>query len=75
MPAPGSVWPKVLEGTSVFVNGVAAPIGYVSDRQINAQIPFETTPGAATVTVVVGNRVLPPVEISVSKTFTVRSQQ
>jgi hypothetical protein len=75
MPAPGSVWPKVLEGTSVFVNGVAAPIGYVSDTQINAQIPFETKPGMATVNVVVGNRVLPPVEISVSKTFTVRSQQ
>ncbi|MGD0133594.1 MAG: IPT/TIG domain-containing protein [Bryobacteraceae bacterium] len=75
MPAPSSVWPKVLEGTSVFVNGVAAPIGYVSDTQINAQIPFETKPGVATLTVVVGDRVLPPVEISVSKTFTIRSQE
>jgi hypothetical protein len=58
-------WPDVLEATSVFINGLAAPIGYVSPTQINAQVPAETIPGQATVTVVVGDRVLPPIELTV----------
>jgi hypothetical protein len=70
-----AAWPKVLGGTSVFVNGVAAPLGYVGPTQINAQVPFDTEAGPATVTVVVGNRVLPPVEMTVSKRFRVRSQE
>ena len=36
--ASGAPWPKVLAGTSVFVNGVAAPLGYAGPTQINAQI-------------------------------------
>ena len=51
--ASSSPWPKVLENTSVFVNGTAAPLAYVSPTQINAQIPNDTKPGQATVTVVV----------------------
>lgn len=34
-----------LGGTSVVIGGVAAPLYYVSPGQINAQIPFELTPG------------------------------
>lgn len=43
-----------LNGTSVTVNGVPAPLYYVSPNQINAQIPFETQPGNASVTVTAG---------------------
>ena len=41
------------------------PLAYVSPTQINAQIPSETQPGQATVTVVAGDRVLPPIELTV----------
>jgi outer membrane protein assembly factor BamB len=59
-------WPPVLEATSVFINGIAAPIGYVSPTQINAQVPTGTIPGQATVTVVVGDRVLAPIELTIT---------
>jgi hypothetical protein len=65
--ASSSPWPKVLELTSVFINGIAAPLAYVSPTQINAQVPPETKPGQATVTVVVGDRVLPPIELTIRK--------
>jgi outer membrane protein assembly factor BamB len=58
-------WPEVLENTSVFIDGVAVPLGYVSPTQINAQVPLRTALGNATVTVVAGSRVLPPVELTV----------
>jgi len=63
--ASSSPWPRVLEGTSVFINGVAAALSYVSPTQVNAQVPIETEPGLATVTVVCGARVLPPVELTI----------
>jgi hypothetical protein len=65
VPASGLPWPQVLEDTSVFVNGVAAPLAYVSPTQINAQVPYDTEPGQAIVTVVAGGRVLPPIELTV----------
>ena len=34
-----------LAGTSLLIGGIAAPLYYVSPNQINAQIPFELTPG------------------------------
>jgi uncharacterized protein (TIGR03437 family) len=58
-------WRKVLLDTSVFINGVAAPLAYVSPTQINAQIPYETPAGQATLNVVAGNRVLTPIELTV----------
>jgi len=58
-------WFKILDLTSVFINGIAAPLGYVSPTQINAQVPYEIKPGQATVTVVIGDRILPPVELTV----------
>jgi uncharacterized protein (TIGR03437 family) len=39
--------PLVLSGVSVTVNGVAAPLWFVSPTQINLQIPYETTAGVA----------------------------
>ena len=38
--APGA-WPKTLGGVTVFVNGFAAPIQFVSPGQINVQVPWE----------------------------------
>jgi hypothetical protein len=66
MPASGLPWPKVLEDTSVFLNGVAVPLAFVSPTQINAQVPYGTEPGQATITVVAGGRILPPIELTVS---------
>ena len=40
-----------LAGSSVTVDGVRAPLLYASPLQINAQAPFETPPGNATVMV------------------------
>jgi uncharacterized protein (TIGR03437 family) len=47
------------------VNGVPAPLGYVSSSQINAQIPYETHAGSATITVLASGHVLPPKQITV----------
>ncbi len=43
--------PVDLRGTSVTVDGVAAPLFYASASQINAQVPFETQPGLTAVIV------------------------
>ena len=43
--------PTKLGGVSVTVNGVPAPISYVSPTQINFQVPWSTRTGSATVTV------------------------
>src|SRR5437773_11943920 len=44
--------PATLGGVSVLVNGtLAAPLFYVSPTQISAQLPYETPPGAATLSV------------------------
>jgi uncharacterized protein (TIGR03437 family) len=37
--------PTSLNGASVIIGGVRAPLYFVSPGQINAQIPFELTPG------------------------------
>jgi uncharacterized protein (TIGR03437 family) len=39
--------PLTMAGASVTVNGVAAPLLYVSPTQLNIQIPYETTTGTA----------------------------
>jgi uncharacterized protein (TIGR03437 family) len=44
---------------------VPSPIFYVSPTQVNAQIPYEVSPGAATVTVSVGANLLPPVPLTI----------
>jgi outer membrane protein assembly factor BamB len=69
-----SPWPKVLETTSVFINAEAAPLGYVSPTQINVQIPNDILPGQSTVTVVVGDRVLPPVELTIKNAAHIKGE-
>jgi uncharacterized protein (TIGR03437 family) len=53
--------PTTMAGTRVLVNGQAAPLYFVSPGQINFQIPYEASGGAASIQVerggVAGNRV------------------
>lgn len=50
----GTNYPTTLGGATVTVNNEAAPLTYVSPTQINAQMPWDVTPGMATVVVKVG---------------------
>ncbi|MGH7751186.1 MAG: hypothetical protein ACREN5_00080, partial [Gemmatimonadales bacterium] len=43
--------PTTLEGVSVTVNGVAAPLFFVSANQVNIQVPFGLTGNTATIVV------------------------
>jgi uncharacterized protein (TIGR03437 family) len=43
--------PQYLQGFEATVNGVTASLYYVSPNQVNLQIPYETQPGDATLTV------------------------
>ena len=43
--------PQYLAGFEAAVNGVTAPLYYVSPGQVNLQIPYETQPGPAALTV------------------------
>jgi uncharacterized protein (TIGR03437 family) len=63
--APDVPLPTVLEGTSLRVYGVPSPIYYVSPTQVNAQIPYEVSPGVATVTLSVGANLLPPMALTI----------
>jgi uncharacterized protein (TIGR03437 family) len=49
--------PLTLVGTSATVNGVAAPLWFVSPNQINLQIPYETAAGTAVLGVMNGGKV------------------
>jgi uncharacterized protein (TIGR03437 family) len=53
--ASGTPLPLSLGGTSVTINGVAAPLLFVSPTQINAQAPYEIGPGRASLIVQAGN--------------------
>ncbi|MCP5118289.1 MAG: hypothetical protein GY953_46335, partial [bacterium] len=43
--------PKMLDGVTVTIGGMDAPLYFVSPRQINAQIPFEVSGDRATLVV------------------------
>jgi uncharacterized protein (TIGR03437 family) len=43
--------PLTLAGSSATINGVPAPYYYASDGQVNIQIPYETAPGDAVLTI------------------------
>jgi uncharacterized protein (TIGR03437 family) len=48
--------PNLLGGTQVLVNGTPAPLLYVGDNQVNAQMPIDVPPGqAVTFTVMNGS--------------------
>ncbi len=43
--------PRTLQNTTVYVNGVAAPLFFASNGQINFQVPYSTAIGLATLLV------------------------
>ncbi|MBZ5605068.1 MAG: hypothetical protein LAO79_22450, partial [Acidobacteriia bacterium] len=53
--ASGFPLPTTLAGASVTINGTPAPLLYASSGQINAQVPFEISPGSVTVAVNTGS--------------------
>jgi len=58
----GSIFPTVVGSASVSVDGINAPLTYVSPTQINFQVPWETRPGPAVNILVTRNGVLSNVE-------------
>ncbi|HXM45010.1 MAG TPA: IPT/TIG domain-containing protein [Bryobacteraceae bacterium] len=59
--------PFTLGGVSVSFNGIAAPLLYVSPRQINAQLPWEiSATGAVSVVVSNGTAASPPQDVEVA---------
>jgi uncharacterized protein (TIGR03437 family) len=54
-PGPGQSFPTAVGGVTVNVNGVIAPLIYVSPTQINFLVPWEVTPGLALPVKVTGN--------------------
>ncbi|MCU1275700.1 MAG: hypothetical protein JWO48_3131, partial [Bryobacterales bacterium] len=63
--ATGTPLPLALADTYVTVNGVVAPLLFVSPQQINAQVPFEIPPGPATVVVRALGAASAPVTVTV----------
>jgi len=55
MNATSTPLPISLTDVSITINGIPAPLLFVSPGQINAQAPVKLTPGAATVVVRTGN--------------------
>ncbi len=63
--APDAPLPTALQDSSLWVNGLPSPIFSVSPTQVNAQIPYEVTPGLATVLVSAGASFLPTVTLEI----------
>ena len=64
----GAILPNALGGTSVYVNGVAAPLFFVSPGQVNFQVPENIVPGQAVVIVRNNNGVIARSLINVGNT-------
>ncbi|HMC61828.1 MAG TPA: IPT/TIG domain-containing protein, partial [Candidatus Solibacter sp.] len=63
--AAGVPLPNLLSGTSVTIDGTAAPLIFVSPLQLNVQVPFESKGGTATLTVQAGSLKGTPVTFKV----------
>jgi len=59
-PGPQGQAPLTLGGVTVSFNGIPAPLTYAQSRQVNAQIPFEVTGAAASVTLSYGGATFGP---------------
>ncbi len=57
--------PLSLNGTSVTINGIDAPLEFVSGGQINAQVPFEVAPGSTSLSIRAGALKSSPVSFAV----------
>ncbi len=60
--------PNQLAGVTVAVNGIAAPLIYVSAGQINAQLPFGVAAGTASLTVTFNGSTSVPATFAVAAT-------
>jgi len=60
--------PTLLDGVSVTINGIPAPLSYVSPTQINAQVPFEVGSGPAKLELIKNGVPGQPVLISIADT-------
>jgi uncharacterized protein (TIGR03437 family) len=61
-------WPASWNGISVKINGTPAPLAYVSATQINAQVPFGTSPGRGVLTIESNGVSSRPVNITIQPT-------
>jgi len=64
--APTVPLPVSLGGTSVLIGGIQVPLYYVSSGQINAQIPFQLTPGTYQIVVNANNSLSTPAPIQIA---------
>ena len=65
--APGQPLPNILGGTTVFLNGLRAPVFFASPGQLNVQIPWDLPSGRqASLTVRIGPHISNPVLVPVS---------
>lgn len=64
--AEGVPLPRELAGLSVQVNGVAAPLHVVSPGQINLQVPYETAPGPANISIIMKAAIRPSIPFTVA---------
>ena len=60
--------PTLLDGVTVAINGIPAPLAYVSPTQINAQVPFEVGSGPATLALIRNGVAGQPVPITIADT-------
>lgn len=60
--------PLKLSDVSVTINGISVPLYYVAPGQINAQVPFETAPGSASIQVKTPAGTSAPVSITIANT-------
>lgn len=58
--------PRTLNGVSVTVNGLTAPIFFVSPTQINVQIPFDLDLGEGNLLVTAGPLIRPSAKVRIS---------
>ena len=65
--ASGFPLPTTLAGVKVKVNGIDAPLLFVSPKQINFQVPFETATGASSVVALLGQQQSPDEPAAVSE--------
>jgi uncharacterized protein (TIGR03437 family) len=63
-----SPWPTAIEGISVSINGIPAPLVYAGPNQINGQVPFEVPVGPATWVVESNGVSTPPATVNIAAT-------
>jgi uncharacterized protein (TIGR03437 family) len=60
--------PAQLNGVAVFINGIRAPLLFAGGSQVNAQVPYEISPGPATFVLNVGGTASESARVEVTAT-------